>query len=325
MIHKLSTNDMSREDWLKARKNGLGGSDMAAVLGMNEYKGPYAVWAEKRSDVIEETDNEAMRVGRDLESYVAERFCEASGKKVRRVNAIITNDDYPHIQINIDREVVGEDAILECKTANAYGQKKFSDGIPDYYYVQCVTYMGVYEKSRCYLAVLIMGIGFKCFLLTTHEDDVCPEWCEKMVYVDGGEFDAVKYRAAEFWKYVESGEEPPVDATPGTSQAISEMYPASVEDKTIDAFPIKFNLKARMALKAQIDDLTKELNEQDNYIKNYLKDAERAVCDGFSVSYKTSTRKTLDSKKLKADYKDIDWDAYSKTSEYRTLRVTEKN
>lgn len=325
MITKKNTNDMSREDWLRERKKGLGGSDMAAVLGMNEYKGPYAVWAEKRSEVIEDFDNESMRVGRDLEGYVAERFCEASGKKVRRVNAIITNDAYPHIQINIDREVVGEDAILECKTANAYGQKKFQDGIPDYYYVQCVTYMGVYEKSKCYLAVLVLGIGFKCYYLTTDKNDTCPDFCEKMIYVDDTEFEAIKYRAVAFWEYVESGEEPPVDETAGTTEAIRKMYPSSKTGVEYDATSIRTNLKARKALKAQIDDLKKELDAQENIIKNFMKDAEKASCDGWSVSYKSSTRTSIDNKALKADNKDIDWDKYTKSSEVRTLRITERN
>lgn len=326
MISKLSTKDMSRMDWLMQRTKGIGGSDMAAILGMNSYRGPYGVWMEKTGRTeLKESDNEAMRVGRDLEEYVASRFCEATGKKVRRVNAIISNTDYPHIQINIDREVVGEDSILECKTANAYSSDKFRDGIPSAYYVQCVTYMGVYECSRCYLAVLIMGIGFKWFMLTTHKDDTLPEGCEKLIYVDDTEFEAIRYQANEFWKYVENDEEPPVDATPGTTDAIKERYPSSVSGKEIDATAIRTNLKARAVLKAKIDELKGELDTQENIIKNWLKDAEKASCDGWSVSYKTSTRTTLDSKRAKAEHPEIAWDEYNKVSETRTLRITERN
>lgn len=326
MINKLSTANMSREDWLMKRREGIGGSDMAAILGMNAYRGPYGVWMDKTGKVpIKESDSEAMRVGRDLEAYVAERFREATGKKVRRVNAIISNTDYPHIQINIDREVVGEDSILECKTANAYSSDKFRDGIPDAYYVQCVTYMGVYECSRCYLAVLIMGIGFKYFMLTTHKDDTCPGGCEKVIYVDDTEFEAIKLQAMEFWAYVEKDIEPPVDATPGTTDAIKERYPVSIAGKELDATAIRTNLRARKALKDKIDELKAELDTQENIIKNWLKDAEKASCDGWSVSYKTGKRVTLDSKKAKAEHPEIDWDAYSKTSETRTLRITERN
>lgn len=46
-MQKISTRGMSREEWLKERKKSLGGSDMGAVLGLNKYRSPYTVWAEK--------------------------------------------------------------------------------------------------------------------------------------------------------------------------------------------------------------------------------------------------------------------------------------
>ena len=66
----------------KSEKKSLGGSDVGAVLGMNPYRSPYSVWAEKTGRLPPKEDNEAMRQGRDLENYVAERFCGESKKKV---------------------------------------------------------------------------------------------------------------------------------------------------------------------------------------------------------------------------------------------------
>lgn len=77
-MQKISTLGMSREEWLEERRKSLGGSDMGAVLGLNRYRSPYTVWAEKTGRIGEEPDNEAMRQGRDLEQYVASRFEEAS-------------------------------------------------------------------------------------------------------------------------------------------------------------------------------------------------------------------------------------------------------
>ena len=77
--HKLPK---TREEWLYDRLKGIGGSDVGAVLGLNKYKSAYTLWAEKCGLLQdEEEDNEAMRVGRDLEQYVADRFTEATGKK----------------------------------------------------------------------------------------------------------------------------------------------------------------------------------------------------------------------------------------------------
>ena len=78
-IKKIPTKDMSREDWLKERKKGIGGSDVACVLGLNKYKSAFALYNEKKSEELEDYDNEAMRIGRDLEDYVASRFTELSG------------------------------------------------------------------------------------------------------------------------------------------------------------------------------------------------------------------------------------------------------
>ena len=82
-LTKISTVGMSHEEWLEYRNKTIGGSDASAILGMNNFASPYKVWAEKLGKLPPTEDNEAMRIGRDLESYVAQRFTEKTGKKVR--------------------------------------------------------------------------------------------------------------------------------------------------------------------------------------------------------------------------------------------------
>ena len=134
----VGTAGMDRETWLKYRRNGIGGSDAGAICGMNPYVTAVNVYLDKLGKKEETEDNEAMRQGRDLEQYVAERFMEATGKKVRRANAIFSNAEYDFMYANVDRLIVGEDAGLECKTANAYSADKWKDGhIPEHYEIQC--------------------------------------------------------------------------------------------------------------------------------------------------------------------------------------------
>ena len=102
-IQKISTRGMSREEWLEERRKSLGGSDMGAVLGLNRYRSPYTVWAEKTGRIGETPDNEAMRVGRDLEQYVASRFEEASRMPVRRMNYLMRRNDCPHLHTLTER------------------------------------------------------------------------------------------------------------------------------------------------------------------------------------------------------------------------------
>ena len=85
---KISTKEMSHDEWLEHRQKSIGGSDASAILGMNTYCSPYTVWADKLGNLPPKEDNEAMRLGRDLEEYVAKRFTEETGKKLRKENNI---------------------------------------------------------------------------------------------------------------------------------------------------------------------------------------------------------------------------------------------
>ena len=88
MKRLVSTLNLPKEDWLRYRKCGITGTDAGAILGLNPYRSAFQVYHDKISDTIENIDNEAMRQGRDLEDYVAQRFTEATGLKVRRANTI---------------------------------------------------------------------------------------------------------------------------------------------------------------------------------------------------------------------------------------------
>ena len=87
--------DLTREEWLIERRKGIGGSDAAAVAGLNPWKSAAAVFFEKTSEIPPETGemSERLRIGHDLEDYVARRFAEETGKKVRRNNFMLHHDD----------------------------------------------------------------------------------------------------------------------------------------------------------------------------------------------------------------------------------------
>ena len=134
------TKDMSKEQWLEARKCGIGGSDAASVLGLNPYKSSVSVYIEKvdyihgvsmsekningcKKDSSNEEVNYRMELGNKLEDFVANEFSLKTGLKVRNVNGILKNDKYPFAIANIDRAVVGEKAFLECKVTNSYSKR----------------------------------------------------------------------------------------------------------------------------------------------------------------------------------------------------------
>ena len=158
----VSTLGIEKKEWLRYRKGGIGGSDAGAVCGLNPYRTAMEVYYDKTSDEIEEIDNEAMRQGREFEEYVARRFMEATGKKVRRANALYYDERYPFMYADVDRLVVGENAGLECKTASPYMADQWKGGkIPLSYQIQCYHYMSVFQADAWYIAVLIYGKEFQ--------------------------------------------------------------------------------------------------------------------------------------------------------------------
>ena len=324
MLAKISTANMSREDWLAERRHSLGGSDMGAVLGLNRWSSPYSVWAEKTGRLPPKEDNEAMRQGRDLEEYVASRFTEKSGKQVQRMNYLLRNDEAPYLHANIDRRILGERSGLECKTASALNLKTYAGGeCPDSYYVQCVTYLTVTGWERWYLAVLILGKGFQIYQITTVEDDAVPEWCESSVYVSQAEMDALKSGAKRFWEeYVLPDQPPPADGAEATGEAISTIYSEDGGGE-VQLFGREAMLREYFDLAAQIKDLQRDMDAIKQTIQQDMGEASEASCTGYSVTWKSQSRTTFDAKQFAKDHPHMDLSAYFKTSKFRTFKIKE--
>lgn len=330
MIHRTYIKDWTREEWLAERRKSLGGSDIGSALGLCKWRSPYAVWAEKTGLTPEEPDNEAMRQGRDLEEYVAERFSELTGKKVRRVNAILRNDVFPHLHANIDRDIVGEDAGLECKTASALNTSRFRGAeFPTAYYTQCVTYLAVTGYRRWYLAVLILGREFKTYQVTTVPDDEVPEWCAGSVYVGAEEFESLRDFAVRFWQYVETNTPPPVDGSASTAETIETIFAESDDEADeIDLAAVADKLTARAELKERKERIEAEITEVENAIKAFMETAPRGVFVGANtmttVTWKTQESRRFDAKAFAKDHPGMDLTPYYTKSQSRPFRVITK-
>ena len=194
-MRSKSTLEMTHDEWLLDRRKGIGGSDVATILGLNKWKSPYQLWLEKTGQIdLEHTESEPAYWGNVLEEIVAKEFQERTGKKVRRRNQVFEHPLHPFLRANIDRDVVGENAILECKTANAFlGKEWEGEEVPLSYLCQVQHYMNVLNKKYCYIAVLIGGQKFI--------------W--KRVDRDQELIDMITERLVEFWETnVLDGQEP---------------------------------------------------------------------------------------------------------------------
>ena len=306
-ITKVST--ANHEEWLKLRSQYIGGSDAAAVVGLNAFSSPYSLWAEKTGKVPGFAGNLATEVGAYLEEFVAQKFAQETGKKVRKCNQSFLNSDYPFAIANIDREIVGEDAGLEIKTTDSLNLRKFSGGeYPANYYAQMVHYLAVTGKQRWYLAVLIGNKEFKWFTIERDEAEIA----------------ALMTAEADFWELVKTDTPPAVDGTAATTEAIKTIY-ADNDDSVCDLTAYVANLRQYMALKNQIKELESLADEVANKIKEFMGESGGGECEGYKVSWKTQSRRTFDSKRFAKENPDVDLSGYYKETNARVFRVSEIN
>lgn len=304
-ITKVKT--ASHEEWKELRSHYIGGSDAAAVVGLNAFSSPYALWAEKTGKAPGFSGNLATEVGTYLEEFVAQKFAAETGKKVRKSNQSFFNSDYPWAIANIDREIIGEDAGLEIKTTSELNMKKFRGGeYPANYYCQCVHYLAMTGKQRWYLAVLIGNRDFRWFTIERDEAEIA----------------ALMAAEADFWEMVKNNTPPVADGSQATTAAIKTIY-AESNDDTVDLTLENTALAQYIAIGKQIAELESMRDEAANKIKSFMGDAGGGECDGFRVSWKSSTRRTFDSKRFAKENPGLDLAGYYKETSTRTFRVTE--
>lgn len=232
---------MTHEEWLRGRKTGIGGSDVAAILGLSRYKSPIDIYQDKVGEAPDADQSEAAYWGIQLEDIVAKEFQKRTGMKVQRVNAQLSRDGW--MNANLDRAVVNPeiagnvrildgakraetgrllttDTILECKTASSFiadqwgpsqepeivaGKAVVEHKIPIYYETQVQWYMGVAGARRCYVAALLGGQDFRIYCVE-RDDDV---------------IDALQQRCREFWFEHVLKHVPPA---PATQEEVQKLF-----------------------------------------------------------------------------------------------------
>jgi len=303
-VELANTLNMPREQWLELRKKGIGGSDSAAIVGLDRYRSAFDVYAEKIGLKPEQPDNEAMRQGRDLEQYVAERFMEATGKKVRRRNAMLQHPEHPFMLANIDRWVIGENAGLECKTTSVLNRTKFSQGeFPPNYYVQCVHYMAVTGAERWYLAVLVLNKSFHVFTIERDENEI----------------QALIEAEKDFWENHVLKQIPPApDGSEATSEVIKQLFPEAREREEIALYGHEDKIQQYLELDAQVKELTQKRDALKQELQLAMSDAEIGRAQGYVIEWKNQVRQTLDTQRLKKEQAEI-YEKYLKPAQ--TVRV----
>ena len=301
----VTTLGLDRQEWLRYRKRGLGGSDAGAVCGLNPYRTAMQVYQDKTTDNIEDIDNEAMRQGREFEDYVARRFTEATGKKVRRANFMYYDEEHPFMLADVDRMIVGENAGLECKTASPYMAEINEYGkIPMSYQIQCLHYMSVCNADAWYIAVLIYGREFKYYRIERDE-----EMLADLIRIE-----------EDFWEnHVLKGVLPEPDGSELADSVIAEYY-KKTRAEAVELTGFDEKLSRRQELLELIESMGTEKRQIEQELKLFMGEAEIAENDRYRISWKPVSSPRLDEKRLKEERPEI-YEEYRKVSQYRRFMV----
>ena len=306
MFEKIPLSGVSNTEWLRLRKQGIGGSDAGAICGVNPYSSAMKVFKDKTSEEVEEKDSEAIRIGHDLEDYVAQRFTEATGLKVRKSNFMYRSKAHPFMIADVDRLIVGEDAGLECKTASAYNADKWADGnIPLHYVMQCYHYMAVTGKRTWYIAAVILGREFTYRRLEW--DD---ELMKRLVNVE-----------EDFWNnHVVPGVIPPPDGSKACDEVIEQYFHTAKKASAVKLVGFDEKLSRREEILAYIAELQEEQKQIEQEVKLFMGENQYATSDRYRVSWGNVDSMRIDSQRIKTEKPEIYAD-YAKPSHYRRFKV----
>lgn len=302
----INKSGISYEEWINERKKGLGGSDASVVLGLNRWKSRMALFLEKTGQIEPPKASERAYWGTVLEDIVAREFARRAKKKVRKRNFIFQDDEYPFLIANIDREIVGENAGLECKTTAEYNADDWEgDLVPDVYFCQCQHYCRVMNWDGIYIAVLI---GLKDF-----------KW--KYIPRDDEFIAGMVTREVDFWiNHVEKNVPPEWDGSDMSDELLKKLYPEA--KKPSIQLPDDVNSLVSEYLK--LDEQIKELEQiRDSYrqqVQALLGDAERGETSQYRIVWSNVTTNRLDTKALKTSHPDL-YEQFLKPSSYRRFSI----
>ena len=304
----VKTAGMSREEWLRWRTKGIGGSDVSVIAGVNPFRSIFQLWLEKTGQVEpEETENDNTHFGNVLEPVVKKEFSKRTGLKVRAKRALLQSKEYPFMLADLDGVIYenGKMNLFEAKTASAYKQEIWEKGIPEEYVLQVQHYMAVTGAEKTYLAALVGGNRFY--------------W--KVVRRDEQKIAEIIALEKAFWEEnVLAGKEPVPDGSGATTDFLNEKY-ASSNGNTILLPEEALGLCRRYEeLSGQLNELQDKKDAVSNQLKNFLKNNESGVIGEYRVTWKQVTSTTFDKKRLEKENRAL-YEEYLTKKQYRRLTV----
>lgn len=273
-------------EWHAARLDGLGGSEISAVLGLSKWESRFSLWHRKAGRIEHLVESDEMEWGKRLEPAIIQKFADehpdlvvtATGtwRHPNRRWQIANPDALLHAR---DETRPADDqpvALLETKFAlfdDEWGDPG-TDEIPPYYLAQCRWYLEVLGLHTCHVAVLIGGHDYR----------------EYVVHPDAEDTATMLAAATEFIATLRTGRRPDIDEHGATYLAVRELHP--LIDPVDVELPIDLArdfCRAKHAVKAAEADA----QLQTSRVADLLGTGRRAQFDGQTIARRQAKRDGL--------------------------------
>lgn len=213
--------EVESPEWHAARADGIGGSEIAAVLGLSRFESRFSLWHRKAGRLAPEVENTEMDAGKRLEPVILQKFTDDHPQFALGTAGTYRHPDRPWQIANPDGVLHDASlgyaagppvALVEAKFAlypDNWGTEG-TDEIPPYHLAQTRWYLDIFGLDLCYVEVFI---------------GACAEFRTYVVRAD--ETDAVTMReaGAEFMRTLHADERPDIDAHAATYEAVRELHP----------------------------------------------------------------------------------------------------
>jgi putative phage-type endonuclease len=277
--------DLTEEQWREVRRGGIGGSDIAAIAGVNPFRSNVDVYLSKvHGDETE--DNERMKWGRELEPLVAREYQNRHNYKVQRVKSVLQHTECDIALANVDRLIVAPPAngILEVK-CSAWAEAFKNGDIPDMYYCQLQWYLGITGLQWGAFAILLNGNRY-----------IEPD----PIHFDKPFFEQLLTVAKNFWKDHVEKKDPPVPfGGVHDKGAHAKLFPHLDEDNW-QALDEGWDglLTHRLLLNGQKKEIEKEVREIDQKLMYTVRDKKYAQSEHCKVTIIDKNSLRFDTKRF---------------------------
>lgn len=291
----LGTWPAASPEWHAARRGRLGGSEIAAVMGLSPWESPFSLWHRKAALVGEQPENPQMSWGKRLEPAIAEAYAEMHPEYAVLDCGTYTHPSRPWQLGNPDRLLYGggdapgavvldergrapwpPDAVLEAKTARddtGWGEPG-TEEIPVYYRAQVLWYLDTLGLDTAHVAVLIAGSDYREYTVTRSGARE--------------ELAAMQSAATGFLASLPTadtpGVRPDIDGSTATYQVVKQL-PEGMDDVDVELDPKTADAYADAIAVAR--DADAEKRRMVSLVLDHIGTGRRATCLGERVATRT--------------------------------------